>query len=185
LTQVGVERARLAIIDYFNQHSPSLVVLAGFGGALDPDLVVGDVIIARDVIDQIGVIRPCHASPHATGRVLTVDRLIASIEEKAALAKAHQATVCDMESSVVADLCAAAGVPFVAVRAISDTARQPLSPTLDRLIVNGRVSIAAAARAVVAEPTILRDFHRLHRDTRMAAQRLAVRLEELLRDCID
>ncbi|CAN5151076.1 hypothetical protein BH11PLA2_BH11PLA2_40050 [soil metagenome] len=180
LTQVGVERARIAVETYLQSHSPKLLILAGFGGALSPSLAVGDVIVAKDVIAEDGTISQCHPVPDANGRILTVNRMIATVEEKKLLGTKHSAAVCDMESSVVAELCRRHGVPFLAVRAVSDDAKHSLSPTLDRIIVNGKVSAWQVLRAIVTEPTILRDFRRLARGTKRAAERQALRLKSLI-----
>ena len=81
---------------------PRRLILAGFGGALTASAKVGDVIVARDVIDEAGDIWPCTGN---TGRVLTVNRMIATVEEKLALGLRFQADVCDMESTAVAEIC--------------------------------------------------------------------------------
>ena len=41
----------------------------------------------------------------ASGRVLTVNRMIATREEKLQLGEMHKASVCDMESAIVAEIC--------------------------------------------------------------------------------
>lgn len=178
LTQVGVERASRAVEAYLIHHQPRRLILAGFGGALRPETHVGDVIIARDVISEDGTVWPCDGT--GTGRVLTVSRMIASVPEKLSLGNQYAATVCDMESAAVAAVCARHGVPFVAVRAISDSATRSLSPTLDKLIVNGQISYKQTLRAILTEPTILGDFWHLARGTRCAATNLAVTLDKLL-----
>ena len=139
---------------------PALVVAAGFCGALDPALKVGDVV----------------TSPH----ILTVDHLVADPAEKRRLAELHGALAVDMESAAVAEVCAECGVPFLAVRAVSDTVDTALSPELVRLLSGANVSWWRAVRAVVRKPSLLGEFRRLARDTKIAARNLARELVDLL-----
>ncbi len=178
ISGVGVERARLVARQAIDEFTPQRLILAGFGGALTSSANVGDVIVVRDVIDESGTVWPCAGD--GTGRVLTVNRMIATVEEKLALGARFQAAVCDMESAAVAAICQAADVEFLTVRAISDAATRSLHSTLDRLIVNGQVSPRRAVLAVLREPRLIVEFHRLARDTRLAAKQLALRLRMLI-----
>ena len=56
------------------------------------------------------------------GRVCSGDRFIASVEDKARVAKTFGGMCCEMEGAAIAHVCHLAGVPFVVVRAISDKA---------------------------------------------------------------
>jgi adenosylhomocysteine nucleosidase len=129
------------------------VIAAGFCGALVPVLRVGDVV----------------TSP----RILTVDHLVSDPAEKRRLAERHGADAVDMESAAVAEVCAAKGVPFLAVRAVSDTVDTALSPELVRLLSGGRVSVWKALRTIMRRPRLLGEFRRLARDTKLAARNLA------------
>ena len=152
---VGRTRAREAA-ERLLLDPPSLVIAAGFCGALKPSLRVGDVI----------------TSPH----ILTVDHLVGDPAEKCRLGEFHDAV--DMESAAVAAVCAAKGVRFLAVRAVSDTVDTALSPELVRLLSGGNVSVLKACAALVRKPALLREFLRLARDTKLAARNLA---DELVR----
>ncbi len=61
--------------------------------------------------------------PHAlTGVMVSGDCFVSGEEKKKMLTEAFAAMSCDMESAAVASVCFKAGVPFVAVRRISDDA---------------------------------------------------------------
>jgi adenosylhomocysteine nucleosidase len=160
---------------------PGLVVYAGFAGALDAGLRVGDVLVAKDVIDASG-------RSWATGwpdqpgqaRLLTVPRLVGSPREKQRLGHHHRADAVDMESAYVADRCARHGIRFGCVRAISDHAHAALSPALVGLLSGGRVSPHRALSVLLREPSMLGALWRLARDTRVAAMALAGALGRLL-----
>lgn len=148
---VGRKRARLAAEQVLSHSHPQLVIAAGFCGALVPTLCVGDVV----------------ASP----RIITVDRLVCTSAEKRQLSEFHDAV--DMESSAIAEVCEARGLAFLAVRAVSDTVDTALSPELVRLLSGGNVSAWKACGALLRKPSLLGEFLRLRRDTKLAARNLA------------
>jgi adenosylhomocysteine nucleosidase len=137
---------------------PRFGIAAGFCGALVPALRIGDVV----------------TSP----RIITVDHLVTDPAEKRKLGQSHDAV--DMESAAIADVCAARGVPFRAVRTVSDTVDTVLSPELVRLLAGGNVSVWRVCRALLGKPTLLREFLRLARDTKRAARNLAEALRATL-----
>jgi nucleoside phosphorylase len=140
---------------------PRLVIAAGFCGALVKKLKVGDIVM----------------SP----RIVTVDQLVADPEAKRRLHLESGADAVDMESAAIGEACREAGVPFLAVRAVSDTVDTALSPRLVKLLSGGRVSSVRAVAAVLRQPSLLAEFRRVARDTRLAAQRLAEALVAVIR----
>lgn len=140
------------------ESGPSLVIAAGFCGALNPSLKVGDVV----------------KSPH----ILTVDHLVSDPAEKCRLSASHDAV--DMESAAVEAICHDAGIPFLAVRAVSDAADTALSPELVRLLSGGHVSVWRACAALVRKPSLLGEFVRLGRDTAFAARKLSDELRAVV-----
>ncbi len=171
-------------------YRPRVVLSAGFAGALQPGRAVGDVILATEVVDAAGTCWPATwpAEPPAgewrpplhRERLLTLDRLVGSPEEKEALGRQHQAAAVDMESAAVARLCQKHGVPFGCVRAVSDDLRMPLSPRLVSLLAGGRVSLPRVAAALATSPGLVGELWRLARHTRVAADNLGKALGELL-----
>jgi adenosylhomocysteine nucleosidase len=164
------------------RRCPRLVVAAGFCGALAPDLRVGDVVAASEVVEPVGLAWRCVQSNEArAGRLLTVSELVAESSEKRLLHDDYEADVVDMESAGVAEACATRfAVPFLAVRAVSDTVDTALSPRLVRLLSGGRVSPLKAAAALARQPSLLAEFRRLARDTKVAARKLADALVEVI-----
>lgn len=155
---VGRAAARAAALKLIDEVRPTHVIAAGFCGALDPALKIGDIVV----------------SP----RIVTVDRIVATPAEKAALRAASGADAADMESDAVEAACRERGVSFQAVRAVSDTADTALSPDLVRLLDGGEVSVWRAIAALIRRPRLLGEFNRLARDTTIAATALAVAVAE-------
>ena len=131
-------RARLA------ESTPGLVLVAGVCGGLDPSIGAGGVIVARHVIAPgCDVIEPDrflleevrkalheHASRFVYSRMLTVDHPVASRDEKRDVWNEHGAGGVDMETYYVARAAREAGVRWLAVRAVVDTASQSLPASL-------------------------------------------------------
>ena len=165
---------------------PTLVLSAGFSGALIPGLRIGDLILADSLCDGDGALATAvTAVPHPTatyrrGRLLTVASLVGRPEEKRLLGERNGAVAVDMESAVVARLCQAAGVPFGCLRVISDEVDAPLSEALLGVLGAGRVRPGRLIAAVLRRPALIAELLRLGAHTRTAARRLAEGLEELL-----
>ncbi|MBI1829863.1 MAG: hypothetical protein HYR84_00265 [Planctomycetes bacterium] len=164
-------------------YAPSRLIFAGYAGALAEDLKVGDVMVASEVADEQGRAWPTTwpttlALPR--GRLLTVDQLMATPEDKRRLRERHGACAVDMESAVFASRCTQAGVPFGCVRAISDDAATGLSPALVSLLSGGAVSPWRVLWAILCRPWLVFEFWRLARDTNLASENLAAELRDLL-----
>jgi len=168
--------------------APRFIVYAGFGGALDDTLHVGDVLLADEIVDEqrrrwtTRWPAPAAAvSPWIRrGRLLTAAHLVATPAEKQLLGTRHHAQAVDMEAAYVAHRCAEHSIPFGCVRAISDTFDVPLSPSLVSLLSGGHVSLPRLLAALMRQPTLVPELMRMGRDTRHAARQLAVALRELL-----
>jgi adenosylhomocysteine nucleosidase len=186
VTGVGRHRTRIALDQILSKsHSTSRIIAAGFCGALQAHLKVGDVVIASEVVDESGrvwaIAEDLNHIERTKHRLLTVNHLIAKATEKQRLGKLHTADVVDMESATIAETCSGRGVPFLIVRAVSDTVDTELSPELVRLLSGGNASILKACRALVRKPSLLGEFRRLARDTRLAARNLAETLLNIVR----
>jgi adenosylhomocysteine nucleosidase len=165
---------------------PRLVVSAGFSGALRSTEAVGDLVLATEVVDVEGNNwaatwpEDFRGPPELKkGRLLCVPELISDPSEKQRLAERHQALAVDMESAALARASAQHGIPFAALRCISDDAQTALSPRLAGLLCGARVSAFRLAGAVARRPGILPQLLRLARDTRTAARVLAQALAPL------
>jgi len=171
-------------------YAPTIMIYAGFAGALTATLKVGDVILADEIVDSHGhrwkptwppeLPEGTWKPPLHRGRLLTMDRLIGTSEEKHQLGEQHQAIAVDMESAIFAERCTQAGVPFACVRAISDNAATSLAPTLVTLLEGGDVSVWRSLQALARQPSLLPQFLRLARDTNRASEQLGMALGELL-----
>ena len=129
-TGVGPVAAAENIAALLAFQRPRLLVSTGFAGGLDPQLVTGDLLVAENFSapELLAQSRALLAgAPRAFfGGLTSQSQPAESIASKTALAATTGAFAVDMETASVAAACAAADVPLLAVRAISDAAGEPL-----------------------------------------------------------
>jgi adenosylhomocysteine nucleosidase len=196
-TGIGATRARKAMEWLLSRpvlenvpYRPKVVLSAGFSGALQPGLAVGDIVLATEVIDTEGerwrATWPGELPagewqpPIRRGRVLTASHLVGDPVQKRALGEKHEAVAVDMESATLARLCSKQGIPFGCVRAISDDMDTPLSPKLVSVLAGGRVAYGRLLWSMLTSPRLVGELWRLARQTRFAAEQLGRALGELL-----
>jgi adenosylhomocysteine nucleosidase len=177
-------RALLTVVDPCSVRG---VISFGVAGGLDPSLRSGDVVVATEV--TAGDTRWLAGSALneeviarvAFGRRRVVKGILAGVEEvvsgrscKAALHLETGAAAVDMESHIAADYATAAGLPFAALRVISDPANRAL-PALARSVIkpNGEIDLRKVLRGLVRNPRTLHalvstgiDFNRALRSLR-------------------
>ena len=159
------------------------IVCAGFAGALNEDLKVGDVIIADTVLSEGGEPIGCsrgllEAVPPSgtlgysiyTGKLLTVDHIVTTAGEKSHIRARTEAHAIDMESYAAAEVCRRRGVPFLAIRSITDTAHEDLCPSVG-VLASGLRPIAKAAH-VLTRPLDWPALLRLRKNAALAANNL-------------
>jgi adenosylhomocysteine nucleosidase len=182
---VGRDHAARATHALIDAHRPRRVFSAGFAGALDADLRRGDLVVADRLIDAQG--RQWTAGPDElppwlagmqglrVGRLLTFDRVVATPAEKRALGQEHQALAVDMESLAVAEVCRERGVPFLAVRVISDTIDDEIPPEIEKLLAQKSTAgkFGAALGSLWRRPSSVKDMLRLQQQALAASDRLA------------
>ena len=151
----GVRTVRTGMGTAARPALDDIVVVAGVGGAVDPALSTGDVVVATELRDASGTVRPLAGTAilaralwrrglHVvTGPVYTSDQL-AGPADRAELSAAGVVAV-DMESSRLAP---PDGRPFAVVRVIVDTAGQRLLHP--RTLVTGTQALATLRRVAPA-----------------------------------
>lgn len=148
----GGQGARLETeLDAVAGMFPGIIVSAGIAGALDPTLKPGDVVISGDAA-QVERLRGLLPSARV-GRVAGVDRPADSAEAKRALAVEHRAIAVDMESHIAARVAQRRALPFVAIRAIADTADETLPPAaLVGMAPDGGMALGAVLWSLAKQP---------------------------------
>jgi adenosylhomocysteine nucleosidase len=171
-------------------YQPKVVMSCGFAGALQPDLQIGDLILATEVIDAEGHSWPVPwpatlpagdwQPPLKIGRLFTTPQLVTDSAQKHELGQRHQALAVDMESAIVASICSRQEIPFGCLRAISDRVDSALSPELVSVLSGSGVSWTDLGSLLARQPSKVGELWRLSRATRVASRQLAKALGELL-----
>jgi len=114
---IGAEAARRAAEAVIAAYEPRVVYSAGFAGALDPALKVGDVVLPRRVVNAGD---GSSVSFDQGEGVLISFGSVASPAQKAKLRDSFGAHAVDMEAAAVARTAEARGSGFAVVKIISD-----------------------------------------------------------------
>lgn len=171
---MGPERVSLAVAAAL-AHGPIATLLSvGFAGACDPSLNPGDVIEASLVIDsRSGERFPTDAAFEvAAPGVLVSSTQIAGIAEKRRLRETYNAAAVDMEAATVARLARAHGIPFGALKAISDEHDVDLTALSTFTDVHGHFRTSAFALHTLLRPGQWRAAARLGRNSKSALHNL-------------
>ena len=155
----------------------------GFAGALVPGLRAGDIILGDHVLDEAtGERFDCQSDLFPVrftrrGSLLSVDGVVSSAAQKLRLGEQWGALAVDMESAGVARAAALAGLPFGALKSITDSAEESLSIDFSRCRREDKnFSFWAIARQGISTSKGARDLWRLAWSSRQAAGRLAAAL---------
>ena len=122
-TGVGEKVCRQRLGKFLQDQQFDCLISAGFAGALDNDLKIGDLLLAENFSTvHLSETRASLSGLHIhIANLLTVPALIDSPEERNKLALTSGAVAADMETEFIARACAACGIPLLSLRVISDT----------------------------------------------------------------
>jgi adenosylhomocysteine nucleosidase len=173
------ERARAEAARLLGEGAAGLVSF-GLAGGLARSLAAGDLVLPAAVALPDG--RRVATDPAWHGRLVKAfgaagmqwsedtlagsDRLVSSPAAKAVLRATREACAVDMESHAVAALAAAAGVPFLVVRAIADPSHRAIPRVAQNALgPDGALRVAAVLQGLLRQPQELAGLLRLGRDS--------------------
>lgn len=202
LSGMGVGAAGEAARGLVAQFRPQLLISLGFGGALSPELRPGDLVLGAAYAryeprtQVLAPVTPTPAPPRALpvlldglaaaalpaslGTFITTPWIIHKADQGGALLDLS-APVLDLESAAVSEVARSAALPFLGLRAITDTAAEELPDFLVPADSEpGPIKLLDALSWLAADPRRLKDLLHLWRRSRLAASRLAEALMILL-----
>ncbi len=107
------------------------VILAGFAGALTPELKRGDIFVTAGA--QYLLPHLPEAERPREAKLATVEKIAGTAASKKELFEQTGATLCDMEQLSVSAVAQKLGLPFIGIRIVSDEAHENLpSDTLEK-----------------------------------------------------
>ena len=131
-TGVGEKICRQRIGKFLQDQQFDLLISTGFAGALNDQLKVGDLLLAKNfsTIELNNRGKSLSSLPIHAADLLTVSALIDSSEKRLEIAQTSGAAAVDMETEFIAGACADHGIPLLSLRVISDTLDEPFpAPT--------------------------------------------------------
>jgi adenosylhomocysteine nucleosidase len=184
-TGVGEKICRERIGNFLQDQQFDLLISAGFAGALNHELQINDLLVAKNfsTID----LKQAHSlfSPLVIHPIdlLTVRAVIDSREERERMARESGASAVDMETESIARACAVRALPLLALRVITDTPTQPFPapPSVLFDIQQQRTLIAMLARFFLARPRRMPALVQFARRIARARKTLADALVEVVR----
>jgi adenosylhomocysteine nucleosidase len=195
VTGDGERNARVGIAALLAAVRLDRLIAIGVAGALSRDLAAGVLVVADRVVTEDGG-EAFHADAPSSARaalqasarrglVVTARRIADTVAEKQRLLAAAQAgslvAVVDLESAAYAAAATRAALPFVVVRAVSDTADEALPALLNRCRdKGGAVRRGRVAFELLGDPGALPILLSLRQRVRLGAEALARATEAIL-----
>jgi len=185
-TGVGEKLCRQRVAKFLQDQQFDLLISSGFAGALNNDLQIGDLLLAKNfltiALDEKR--SPFLSFPIHEGKLLTVSALIDSSEKRHEIARTSGAAAVDMETEFVARACAEHGIPLLSLRVISDTPREPF-PAPARIlfdIAKQKTDLPKLATFFLAHPNRIPRLAQFSRRIANARKILVRALVEIVRE---
>jgi len=200
ICQTGIgARAQEASEAALARYEPAVAVSVGVAGGLSPKLGAGDLVVCErvdheshrhsgvdaTVMSHPGLIEAAVAAARgmdlsvSAGSSITVDELAAGADEKSAHHAWKGHDIVEMESFWIGEAAAKRGLPFLAVRAISDGAAEPLV-MIGAIKPDGNFDQQALLGYVHEHPEVARHVARQYEAGRLALSNLTVFLAAFL-----
>lgn len=154
-TGVGEKVCRQRLGKFLKNQQFEFLISAGFAGALNDQLRIGDLLLAKNFSTFDLTERQSFPSlPIHQADLLTMAALIDSSEERSEIARSTGAAAVDMETEFIARACAEHGIPLLSLRVITDTPREPFPapPKILFDIERQRTHLLKLARFLLAHP---------------------------------
>lgn len=203
---IGRNKATAAIGRLLQLFKIHLIISAGFAGGLQPEVNIGDLVIAKNALyiklaehkeGGHGAVThlPCEPSfvklamkigneeglKMHMGDIITVDEMIAQSKMKKSLGKNFSALAVDMETAFIGQVASNAGIPFVSVRSISDDVKDDIVVDFRHFVDDaGNVRFRTALSHINHIVPHIFQLIRLHKQAKIAASMLAVFLPHFI-----
>jgi nucleoside phosphorylase len=201
LSGVGQAAAARAAGFLVEHYQPQVFISLGFGGAVTPELPHGALVLGETLWryePDSGALEELQTPPAPPALEKLAARLVAAglpafrgsvVTTPHIIHKASQGTplmrllhpVLDLETSAAATALSAQNIPFLALRAVTDTWKEEIPGFISRAVREGKEATAATALAwLAADPRRLPELISLWRRSRLVGRNLARALEVML-----
>lgn len=178
-TGVGEKVCRPRMERFLEGSRFDYLISAGFAGGIDSALHIADILIAENYSSTAllqSLKLPLAETAMSVGKLITDTSVVASLEQRAALARRTGAAAVDMETESIAASCAAHAVPMLSIRAISDTVDEPFPAPPEILfdVARQKTNLWRLAGHVATHPNALGQLLRFNRNIVRVRSALAV-----------
>jgi nucleoside phosphorylase len=185
-TGVGEKSCRAHIENFLHQQQFKYLISAGFAGALDEELQIGDLLLSENFSSPELLASPLLDIANDglfLGKLVTVPRIIDSKSERNRWAAEGGAEAVDMETEFIAAACAAHRVPILSLRVMSDTPSEPFPAPPEVLfdLEKQKTNLARLALYLVTHPGALMRLNIFRQRVALARRSLTSALDKLLR----
>ena len=181
VTGMGAKNSASALIGELDNRSqkPNFIISCGFAGGLSPELPTGSVIYSAD--EDFPLLPKLQASAATPAEIRSTDRVLITVEEKAAFREATGADAVEMESETIRRIAAERGIPSATIRVISDAWNEPMPVDFNRFIgPDDNLQLPRLIAHILTHPTVIPAMLRFQKQTKAAGQALAATLLEIL-----
>jgi nucleoside phosphorylase len=185
-TGVGEKSCRAHIENFLRQQQFKYLISAGFAGALDRELQIGNLLLSENFSSP-----ELLGSPHLdfaaaglfVGKLATVPGVIDSKSERDRWAAESGAAAVDMETEFIAAACAAHRVPMLSLRVMSDTPSEPFPAPPNVLfdLEKQKTNFGRLALYLLTHPRAMVRLKAFRQRVALARQSLTSALDKLLR----
>jgi adenosylhomocysteine nucleosidase len=177
VTGMGRSNAEGQVRAFIQKTKPALVLTCGFAGGLDPALEKGAILFEAD--PQSPIVPYLSTTGAKPAKFYCADHVAVMAQEKRGLRQASGADAVDMESSHIRGICREAGTPSATVHVILDRADEDLPMDFNQLMnADYSLSFTKLALLLIRSPGKIKQLLALQKQSRDAAERLAVVLEQ-------
>jgi nucleoside phosphorylase len=194
-TGMGTRNTETSLNYVVQEYSPTIILSSGFGGALYDEAAIGELIWAsrvllvndriRDTLDLPDRDQLFHRLSQKLmvreGSIVTLERWMKKHEIKRALSEPLSFPVCDMETFPLAKASLTRGLPFAAIRSITDRSHEEIPPEL--LCVadeSGNYRFARAMKVLLRNPSLIPRAISLGRGSATASRNLWCAVKALM-----
>ena len=186
-TGVGRKISEMRIKNFLREIQPAIVISSGFAGGVNEHYDVGDLFLAKNFSDPrlLSIAqRVLHDRRAHTGNLFTSVWIVDSTNERSEIARAHKADAVDMETEVIAEACVVHAIRMLALRALSDTAREPFPapPSVLFDLERQKTNLGRLTAHLIARPATIGGMFRFARQIKHTRENLSVALTTLLQD---
>ncbi len=199
---MGTRRASIAARNLVEKSTPKstplsppqLLISFGIAGAVEPELEIGDVVLAQAVCKMDrgvpGPLSPLASWPDAAreavaqalakrGAQLYVGTAVTTGGSQVTASQLGELThpILEMETAGIAQVAAEAGIPLLSLRAISDGPCAPIPFDLGEMMdEDANLRVGRLLGAIVHNPRIISQSRRMMQNNRLAVDNAAIAL---------